>query len=165
MTYAMAECAEFIAQKIFDRSTLYLREMRCRDVKEVAQLEQELFQTPWSCAAFREELDNKLSTIYVLLRSDRIIGYAIYWIVVDEVQIMKIALVPALRRLGIATWLLETIFQNARHSQAKKVFIEVRASNKNAVEFYKKNGFVVQGIRRNYYTAPTEDALCMRRDI
>ncbi|MBN1479156.1 ribosomal-protein-alanine N-acetyltransferase [candidate division KSB1 bacterium] len=165
MVPSTSECASYVAQKTFDNKPLVLRHMRLSDLKAVAQLEQEIFLSPWSMSSFHKELDNKISTTFVLLWHDLITGYTTFWIAADEVQILKIAVAPDFRQLGVAAWMLNTILQESRRLQAKIAFVEVRASNKNAIGFYKKNGFAVEGTRRDYYASPREDALLMQREL
>ncbi len=74
----------------------------------------------------------------------------------DEVEILNLAVHPAHKRQGVASVLLGSI-------HARKLFLDVRASNAPALSFYRKHGFTKSGHRRKYYTHPTEDAIMMSR--
>ena len=83
---------------------------------------------------------------------------------VDAWHIMNVAVDPDYRRRGIATRLLESVFESTRDDQRRGYTLEVRVSNDRAISLYEKLGFVRQGIRRGYYTDNREDALIMWED-
>jgi len=92
-------------------------------------------------------------------------GYICGRSVLDEAEIVKIAVKQDVRRQGVATLLLNhsrnEIFQNG----VRICHLEVRTSNKPALCFYEKNGFSVIGVRKNYYTSPREDAVMMVKNL
>jgi len=79
----------------------------------------------------------------------------------EEVEILDLAVDPALRRQGYAAFLLRNFLKDASRSPAKKVFLEVRESNAAAIALYQKFGFQISGRRPNYYRNPQEDALLL----
>ena len=81
----------------------------------------------------------------------------------EELEVLNIAVLPDSRRKGIASQLLEAALAAARNSGALQVWLEVRASNTGAAAFYERNGFLPSGRRKNYYTAPREDAVVLSR--
>ncbi len=96
--------------------------------------------------------------------SEYVIGIAGFWIMVDEAHITTIAVRNAYRRQGVGERLLIEIVELAGKLKANVVTLEVRASNKQAQELYKKYGFQKVGIRRGYYTDNGEDAVLMTTD-
>jgi ribosomal-protein-alanine N-acetyltransferase len=95
----------------------------------------------------------------------RALGFLAGWIVEDELHINNIASHPTYRRLGIGRALLEEAVLAGRRRGAAFILLEVRASNEAAQQLYRKLGFVIIGRRRDYYRAPTEDALVMKLEF
>jgi ribosomal-protein-alanine N-acetyltransferase len=153
------------SRKIFRHHMVSLRLMDEDEIEDVATLERQLFDSPWSEDSFRAELRNSVSTTFVLDNGASIIGYAVVWLIDDEMQIGKIAIAPPFRNLGIASWTLELMLEWARWHHVKDIFIEVRRSNESAIHLYEKFGFTMQGRRVDYYDAPREDALLMTAKI
>ena len=89
---------------------------------------------------------------------------ACFWHVIDEIHIGNLAVSPKFRRLGIASSLIKNIIKLGQQWQVKRITIEVRQSNENAIKLYHGFGFREVAIRRKYYTHPTEDALVMVKD-
>ena len=74
-------------------------------------------------------------------------GIIVYDLVYDRIEIEYIVVDSDYRRKGIATKLLKEIEKN----DIKNITLEVRESNLTAINFYKKNGFKIEAIRKNYY--------------
>lgn len=128
----------------------------------VAVLEGELMGTDaWTESSVLDELPRKDRAWWAAYDADEaLIGYAGGWIVDGQVQILKVATVPAVRRLGIARNLLARMASDARDLGAKSCSLEVRISNTGAQAFYERLGLVGIGVRPNYYS-DREDALIM----
>lgn len=94
-----------------------------------------------------------------------VVGWGGIWCVADEAEIASVCVDPAYRRLGGGTKLLQTLLRQARLSGAQNVYLEVRASNQAAQELYRGAGFECIGVRKRYYTNPSEDAVLMRCNI
>ena len=132
-------------------------------IPAIAEIERLCFSQPWSENALHEELFNDTACfIAAVTESGDPIGYAGLHCILDEGYIDNIAVRPEYRRQGVAGELLGAFL---RFGQAKLAFLtlEVRASNAPAIALYAKYGFHEVGRRKNYYTAPTEDALLMTR--
>jgi len=158
----LPEVDNSLAKNIFADKLLTIHALTEEDLIKVAQLDEQLFESSWSIDSFRNELENKVS-VNIIVRSDAsIIGYTTTWMIVDELQINKIAVLPAYRNLGIASWMLDYILHRAKQLEISGVYIEVRRSNANAIHLYEKFGFSQCGIRTNYYDSPKEDALLMK---
>ena len=97
-------------------------------------------------------------------RATQLVGYVVNSRYVDAWHVMNVAVDPDHQRRGIATRLLERLFELTRDDQRRGYTLEVRVSNTVAIELYEKLGFERQGIRRGYYTDNREDALIMWRD-
>lgn len=95
----------------------------------------------------------------------RLVGWGGIWCVADEAEIASVCVDPAYRRLGGGRKLLQTLLKRARLSGAQNVYLEVRASNQAAQKLYRGAGFECIGVRKRYYTNPSEDAVLMRCEI
>jgi ribosomal-protein-alanine N-acetyltransferase len=85
-------------------------------------------------------------------------------VVGDELHINNLAVDPHWRRRGIARTLLDAALERGRVRGARRAFLEVRASNVEALALYRRHGFEAAGIRKGYYDHPVEDAVVMRRE-
>src|SRR5215211_8965990 len=99
-----------------------------------------------------------------LFEGERLVGYVINSRYVDAWHVMNVAVSPSHQRRGIATQLLEHLFDLTRDDERRGYTLEVRISNADAIRLYEKLGFEPRGIRRGYYTDNREDALIMWRD-
>ena len=81
--------------------------------------------------------------------------------VAGETSIFNIGVLPDCRRKGVGKALAERFIAEVR-PKTDVIFLEVRSSNLPAINLYEKMGFVFCGLRKNYYTNPTENALLMR---
>ena len=130
-------------------------------VAAVAELEKQNFSEPWPEIAVRSELTNKLSLWLVALDGETVVGYVGSQTVLQEADMMNIAVADTHRRQGIARLLVEEL---VRQLDAYQLTLEVRASNAPAIALYEKLGFTQVGLRKNYYHKPKEDALILRKE-
>ncbi|MCP2597545.1 ribosomal protein S18-alanine N-acetyltransferase [Candidatus Aminicenantes bacterium AC-335-B20] len=154
--------------KINNFNFISLRKMREEDVDEVVEIEKLSFSTPWSRFAFLSEIYNQpISSPFIIedSRDNRIIGYVIYWVIGDEAHINNIALHPEYRGKGIGEFVLRKIIELIKKAGAKSVSLEVRPSNIPARKLYRKLGFQLKAIRKDYYINPKEDALILVKNL
>lgn len=128
-------------------------------VSAVAEIEKSCFSNPWNEAAIKAELENHCSEIYIAVENGVAAGYVNIYTVLDEMDIVRVAVLPAFRRRGVAKAILETVLSEKQGT----VYLDVRESNLPAISLYKSLGFVDTGIRKDYYTNPTENAVLMMR--
>lgn len=138
-----------------------VRPMRHADLPVVSEIEKACFGERWSQGAFANELDNSASAYFTLTESGEIIGYAGYWLILEEAHITTIGVSPAHQGKGLGEYLLLHLIEHAKRAQAKWITLEVRASNEVAQNLYKKYGFTSLGRRKAYYQDNREDALVM----
>jgi len=142
----------------------FIRRMKEDDLPEVRTIEALSFSNPWSDNTFRGEIQNSsvsFPMVVVQRPGERVIGYILYWHIQEDVQVNNIAVHPDFRGRGIGEALMQHIIERVRKKGATFVTLEVRPSNTTAVTLYKKLGFEVLGMRKNYYTNPNEDACLM----
>ena len=130
-------------------------------VSAVAELERQNFSAPWPEIAVRSELTNKLALWLVAGEDGVVAGYVGSQTVLQEADMMNIAVADTHRRRGIARMLVEELI---RQLDAYQLTLEVRASNAPAIALYEKLGFTQVGLRKNYYHKPKEDALILRKE-
>lgn len=137
-----------------------MRRMRVEDVERVMAIEAVSFPCPWSKATYLSELARGALTFYAVAEWEgRVVGYAGYWLIPDEVHITTIAVEPEYRRRGIAEHMLIYLLERARRAGARRVTLEYRVSNYAAATLYDKYGFRREGLRRGYYRDGNEDAV------
>ena len=138
--------------------------MTADHVPAVAELEKLCFTTPWSERSVASELDNPLSLWLVALDGEAVVGYVGSQSVMDEADMMNIAVLPDYRRLGIAQSLVTALCDRLARNGVHSLTLEVRASNQPAKALYAKLGFTEAGRRPNYYSNPKEDACILRKE-
>ena len=133
-------------------------------VAQIAELEKICFSDPWSEASVASELNNKLALWLVAMEDRRVAGYIGSQTVMDETDMMNVAVHPDFRRKGIAEALVNKLVEHLRERGSHCLTLEVRASNVPAITLYCKLGFSEIGRRKNYYRNPREDALILRKE-
>jgi [ribosomal protein S18]-alanine N-acetyltransferase len=141
-----------------------IRPLGLSDLTAIDSIEQRAYRTPWSRSMFASELAKSSSVCLGAYDGERLIGYVVNSRYVDAWHIMNVAVDPDYQRRGIATRLLERLFELTRDDQRRGYTLEVRITNGEAISLYEKLGFTRQGVRRGYYTDNREDALIMWRD-
>jgi ribosomal-protein-alanine N-acetyltransferase len=144
---------------------VFIREMEWTDVPGVLKIERMTFSTPWSETAFLKEIFNPYSITRVALLEGKVVGYICVNHLLDEGHILNLAVHPDLRRRGIATALGEKVLDELRKRGCKFLYLEVRVSNHDAIQFYERFGFRHVGFRKNYYTLPKENAVLMLLEL
>ena len=138
--------------------------MNASHVAQIAALEKICFSDPWSERSIASELDNKLAFWLVAAEGEQVAGYIGSQTVLDETDMMNVAVHPDFRRQGIAEALVNELVENLKKMGSHCLTLEVRASNAPAISLYEKLGFHEIGRRRNYYRNPREDALILRKE-
>lgn len=138
-----------------------IRDMTLSDIPEVVAIEAASFTTPWSETSLRSEIGSFGSIARVAVPEGHVVGYMIAKKVLDEAQLLDLAVMQACRRQGIAGLLMEDLIQTLRNSGTAKLYLEVRASNVAAIYLYESLDFITTGVRKNYYNNPLEDAILM----
>ena len=139
--------------------------MTAAHVPQIAALEGVCFSDPWPEAAILPELTNALSLWLVAVSGDSVLGYVGGQTVMDESDMMNLAVAPACRRQGIARALITALMKALQKKGSGSLTLEVRASNAGAIALYESMGFLAVGRRPNYYFHPKEDALILRKDL
>ena len=148
-----------------------LREFSKDDIDTVVKLAKLAMPYPWSADVFEDCLKANYAG-WVLTNSsenqgEMIIGFVVILIHSDECQLMNICIHPNYQRRGYANYVLEQVVEYSREKGASRIALEVRSSNKAAIELYQQAGFIEVGKRKQYYASEwgREDALIFIKNI
>ena len=135
------------------------------DIKDILILEQELYVKPWQEKDFLYELqENPFAYYFKMVHENMIIGYIGFWITFEIVQITKVSIAKKYQGKGLATIFMQDMEQRVKTAHCQVISLEVRVSNIAAISLYKKCGFTIQSIRKNYYENH-EDAYLMVKEL
>lgn len=124
---------------------------------DVANIEQVCFAHPWSRQDLKNQLDLDTSHFVVAVVDGRAVGYMGLQVFSGEGYVTNVAVLPEYRGQGIAQALIKEQMKN----DMSFITLEVRESNAPAINLYTKMGFVNVGIRPDFYSDPTENAIIM----
>lgn len=134
-------------------------------ISQIAALESDIFPDPWSEKSIRDTLENPQARIWAIISKPQLLGYVIFYYVLDEGEIARIATSPQHRRQGLAVRLLEKMRAFSYEQNITRWLLDVRFSNETAIHFYKAAGFSKDGVRKNFYANPPEDAILMSCEV
>ncbi len=150
----------------YDFSKIIVRPMELDDLEEVLNIENKSFPNPWNYNIFYYELtQNRYAKYFVLEKSKEIIGYLGLWHKGRSFHITNIAIKERWRKKGYGGSFLRFTEKMATKHKIEKISLEVRRSNLIAQNMYRKYGYKVIKIRKNYYQDENEDALVMEKKL
>jgi ribosomal-protein-alanine N-acetyltransferase len=135
------------------------------DLFQIARLEQDIFSDAWTENAIEETFCQKQAFISVADVDGEVVGYCIIYHVLDEGEMVRIAIDQKVRRQGIGKELLTYTSKVCQEKGVSRILLEVRMSNASARGFYTNYGFGEDGIRKNFYDNPKEDAVLMSKTL
>ncbi|MFH1096065.1 MAG: ribosomal protein S18-alanine N-acetyltransferase [Candidatus Desantisbacteria bacterium] len=139
--------------------------MTMDDVSQIAALEKMCFTMPWSEGLFVAELENNNSYFLTIRLRSNLIGYAGFWMIIDEAHIVSLAVHPEFRRQKIGEMLVSSMLDMAKQKGALRATLEVRETNSPANLLYEKFGFRCVALRKGYYSDTKEHAVIMWMDL
>ena len=142
-----------------------VRDMQVSDLPAVIAIERASFTSPWSEDSVLSELYSSQSLTRVAVINESIVGYIIAKQVIDEGQLLDVAVKPECRQRGAAELLMRDLISGMKMKRVVKIFLEVRATNVAAIRLYEKFGFTTISTRRDYYKNPVEDAYIMMVEL
>lgn len=165
-------------QKTEDMEIIEIKKDQHQYISEIAALESDIFPDPWSEKSIRDTFENPQARIWAIISRQappcscastspehagkpQLLGYVIFYYVLDEGEIARIATSPQHRRQGVAVRLLEKMRAFSYEQNITRWLLDVRISNETAIHFYKAAGFAEDGVRKNFYANPPEDAILM----
>lgn len=139
--------------------------MRNEDLDAVAGIENETL-SPWSLISLAQELQVRQGRQLVAESRDlRIVGWCACRRIWPEAELLKIAVTAGERKNGVGSSLLDCLIGELQNQVYSSLFLEVRANNQPALNFYKRHNFLQVGIRSHYYSDPPDDALILQRNL
>lgn len=132
----------------------------------LARLDARCFTKPWPVQIYRAELTSCRSAVDRCVGTEGTeLGWLVQWIVAEESHVLRVATLPDARRRGIGRTLVDRAIERAHRANCAEILLEVGSRNHGARRLYESRGFESIGLRRNYYTAPRDDAVVMRRRL
>jgi ribosomal-protein-alanine N-acetyltransferase len=152
--------------KYLKKDSVIIRPMKVLDLDDVLRIERESYVEPWLRDHFLYELQtSRISKTMVLEIEGKIAGYVGLWLLHPEIHVTNMTVSTVYRKQGLGTKLMDYVMNLALESKFKVITLEVRHNNDAALALYRKFGFEIRGIRKNYYAAEKADALIMSRTM
>lgn len=144
---------------MIDSNKITIRESLPSDIQYIYKISKSSFTNSWSLSSYEEDFNNIFSKYFSLLYDDKLIGFLSIWVIIDEITITNIAIDINYRGHGFSKYLLNYLINSFKNFN---IFLEVRESNKIAINLYKNFKFEEMYKRHNYYKNPTENAIIMK---
>jgi ribosomal-protein-alanine N-acetyltransferase len=125
------------------------------DLPALLQIERRVHVAPWTLEHFQAELEKPYAQVLVVTddETDTVIaGYIVFWLMMDECQILNVAVDLPYRGLGYAKEMVRRAVSMAMKKNLKRTVLEVRKSNQSAVQLYQRLGFTITQVRRAFYS-------------
>ena len=142
-------------------SSICIVKMEKEHIPGLVEIENACFSHPWTYDGFAAEIESTTANFFVALSDGAPVGYIGFHAVLDEGYVDNIAVLPGYRRQGIAKLLMDSAFERCAVLGLSFLSLEVRKSNAAAIALYESYQFKTEGERKNFYSAPREDALIM----
>ena len=124
-----------------------IKPIKKSDYNKILVIEQSLFKNPMTQIELNNILSQSAFKIWKI-EKDRVLGYLSFYQVIDEIEIIRIGIIKYYQRRSYGSLLIDEI----KKLDVKKIYLEVSVQNKEAINFYLKNGFQKIGIRKGYYS-------------
>lgn len=143
--------------------TPLVRPLEAEDLPAWLAIEHACFPEPWSEQQLRAHLKQSRNRCLGLFELNRLVGFAVFSTVLDEAELLQIAIEPEQQGKGLAENFLRQSLDTLQQVGIIRFMLEVRASNAAAIRLYEKIGFNEDGRRKGYYPAldGREDAVLM----
>ncbi len=134
-------------------------------ISQIAELENSCIPNGWSERLFEEAFENENAIIFVAVCEGEVVGFLNGSYVLDEAELLNIVVSESFRKCGIAEKLMVAFEDYLSKIGVASIFLEVRESNLPAKRLYEKCGYTQNGLRKNYYHNPDENAVLMMKNI
>ena len=121
-----------------------------KDIAKICEIEKICFQEPYSFSQLNEDFVYSKNKFFVMLIDNTIIGYIYFSVVLDEAELLRIAILPQYRNKGYGTFLFNKSYEQLKDN-INKIFLEVSENNIIAKLLYENQGFKEIYRRENYY--------------
>jgi len=144
---------------------MQIRPMTRNDCEQVAAIEAASFSMPWSLRAFTDTVEKENFRYFVAEDAGEILGYCGFLFVLDEAEIPNVCVKASARQHGVGKQMMKVLLEEAKNLGISMLFLEVRESNTAARTLYRSLGFEEDGIRKNFYEQPVENAVLMSKAL
>ena len=141
--------------------SIEIRPILPAEVDQIVIIQTECGLSAWSRTAYLDELKRPGSIVLAAHSGREVTGFIVGRIIASdppEAEIYNIGTLPAFRRLGIGSALINAFIKVCKGAGVKAIWLDVRSSNVTAISFYKQHGFLKSGTRKDFYRGPREDA-------
>ena len=139
------------------RTSISFNKLSSIEIPSVLSIEEQNSDYPWSQLQFTTSIENSNNLCYCLSLNGKMIGYLITMLAGDTADILNIGIDSDFKRQGHGTALLNHLIEELRKRNIGEILLEVRAGNKSAIQFYKRQGFEEISVRKNYYTTNSKN--------
>jgi len=149
----------------FDQKQLlrtHIRWMIRRDMPEVLAIEAASFEFPWLEDDFIRCLRQRNCIGMVAEHDDQVVGFMIYELNKNRIQVLNFAAAPEMRRRGVGTQMVRKLIGKLSAQRRTRILLEVRETNLAAQLFFRDSGFRAISVLRDYYEDTPEDAYLMQ---
>lgn len=148
-------------------SHILIRKATNDDIDAVIDIENQEFLHPWKRSMFESEIDHDIAFFYVAVAqsNQQVVGYIIFWVIGNQIELHNIAVCQSHKKKGIGKKLLSFLLDQASQYHVAEIFLEVRASNHEAISFYEAHQFKRVIVRKKYYNNPVESAIVYKRQL
>ena len=133
------------------RTSISFNRLTPVEIPSVLSIEERNSDYPWSQLQITTSIENGNNLCYCLSLKGKTVGYLIAMLTLDSADILNIGIDPDFKRQGYGTSLLNHLIEELRKRDIGEILLEVRAGNKPAIQFYKRQGFEEISVRKNYY--------------
>ncbi|MFO0936409.1 MAG: ribosomal protein S18-alanine N-acetyltransferase [Gemmataceae bacterium] len=144
-----------------DRVRIHIRWMIRRDLADVMRTEVASFEYSWNEEDFLRCLRQRNCIGMVAEQGDRIVGFMIYELHKNKLNVLNFAVAPHVRRMGVGSQMCQKLLAKLQSHRRGKVTLAVRESNLPAQLFFKEHGFRANKVLKAYYEDSGEDAFSM----
>ncbi len=146
---------------------LALRPIQDSDLEQLMPIEVRAYPYPWTPGIFNDCLRHQHYHCLLHEQQDVIRAYGVISVAVQEMHLLNLTVSPDYQSQGLGKRLLYTLEMLGRELDAQECFLEVRPSNKAAIQLYLNQGFNEIGLRKDYYPATQgrEDAVVMAKSL
>lgn len=146
------------------KTNMLIRSTQKTDLPVIAKIEKQ-FLSSWPLSSLDDELSRPLGSMFTLENNGDVVGWAACLVVAGEAELLKIAVDTSYQRQGLGEYLLQNICILLKEKGAGKIFLEVRSQNIPALALYEKCDFTQIGMRKNYYSQPSDNALIFAKEL
>ena len=147
----MSSAITIKTKPITKRTSISFNRLTSIEIPSVLFIEEHNSDYPWTQLQFTTSIENSNNLSYCLSLKGKTIGYLIAMLTLDTADILNIGIESNFKRQGHGTALLNHFIGDLRKRNISEILLEVRAGNKSAIQFYKKQGFEKISVRENYY--------------